>query len=175
MKTLLIDTSHRKSFIALAQDKRVIQAQLMQGGVRQSECAGALLTALLKKVGWRAVDLEQIGVGVGPGSYTGIRVGISLAKGINLVTSVPLVPFCSLTAYRPSHPASFITLFDARSGGVYLSKGQSSDRTTFGPPQALSDREALPLLTQVDLLLRGDRGSLFKASRATKTSRRATS
>jgi tRNA threonylcarbamoyl adenosine modification protein YeaZ len=67
-------------------------------------------------------DLSLIAVGRGPGSFTGIRLGMSLALGLSLAAEVPVWPVCSLMALAmnvPTPDAFVMPLIDARKGEVY--------------------------------------------------------
>ena len=57
-----------------------------------------ILDSILKKAGWGIGDLEGVGVGLGPGSFTGIRVGLAAAQGIAFGNSIPLVGIGSFLA-----------------------------------------------------------------------------
>jgi tRNA threonylcarbamoyl adenosine modification protein YeaZ len=115
MRTLLIDTAHRAGYLALGEGKRLIAQVFLNSMARHSESAAQLLAKLLDEEQIAPASLDQIAVGVGPGSYTGVRVGVALSLGLRLATGVPLLPYCSLRAYRGGMAA-----FDARAGGIYL-------------------------------------------------------
>ena len=90
-KFLLIETSTSLCSVALAEDGRVT-------AVRESvePRAHAALTApyvqkVLQERGLHAADLDAVCVSAGPGSYTGLRVGVSTAKGICFAAGVPLL------------------------------------------------------------------------------------
>jgi len=89
-----------------------------------SEEISVVVERLLEEKGWKITDLDLVAVGVGPGSYTGLRVGAAFAKGLNLATGVSLEGYCSLKAYLP--PEGDASLFDARAGGVYVYDGGTS-------------------------------------------------
>ena len=58
---------------------------------RMLQCLLFLLMRFLKRTGIRAHDLEAVAVSKGPGSYTGLRIGVSVAKGIAYAASIPLI------------------------------------------------------------------------------------
>ncbi len=101
------------------------------------------LDELLAACGARPGDFAALGVGVGPGSYTGVRVGVATALGIARAWGVPCVGASSLTALPGTlaPPATrVVALSDARRGNVYA---QSLERLV-APPWAVSYAESEP-------------------------------
>lgn len=93
-------------------------------------------------------ELDRIAVTVGPGSFTGLRVGIAFAKGLGLATKAPVVGVGTLAALASSHPTSGLktAVIDAGRGGVWV---QSFDGdTSLGPP-------ANTLVAEADLAAAG--------------------
>jgi len=83
-------------------------------------------------------DLSRISVTIGPGSFTGLRVGLAFAKGLHLATGAPLLGIGTLAALAASASADGLTagVIDARRGMVYLQ--------AFGNGDPLSAPEILP-------------------------------
>lgn len=107
---------------------------LAEGGVRLAEASHEvrsahaelmlpLIARLLAEAGWARGSLDRLAVGVGPGSFTGVRVGIALAQGIALGLGVPVVGVPSLAAMAraaPPHVSGLrVPLLDARRGEVF--------------------------------------------------------
>ena len=98
--------------------------------------------------GWSRVD--RLAVGVGPGTFTGLRIGIAPAHGIRLSSGAEIVPVCSLQALAGSIPAppdtTRIPVIDASRGEVFLAAYDGSGRELFGPsvgpPNELFERIA---------------------------------
>jgi tRNA threonylcarbamoyladenosine biosynthesis protein TsaB len=85
--------------------------------------------------------LDRIAVTVGPGSFTGLRVGISAARGIALASGRPAVGISTLAAFAAPHianeaVAAIVAAIDARHGHVYLQVFASTGRTLVGPRMA---------------------------------------
>ncbi len=83
-------------------------------------------------------DIGKIAVTVGPGSFTGLRVGLAFAKGLRLATGAPLAGICSLAALAASMDpdGQCAGAIDARRGMVYLQ--------AFSGGRALSEADVLP-------------------------------
>lgn len=109
MLTLILETSTEKGFLVLAENSEPLATQTLPAGPELSKKLALEVEALLKG---RVPEL--IAVGTGPGSYTGIRVGAALAKGLSYGWKIPLLGFCSLKAFGP-----LPVLVDARMGGFY--------------------------------------------------------
>jgi tRNA threonylcarbamoyl adenosine modification protein YeaZ len=95
-------------------------------------------------------SLDRVAVTVGPGSFTGLRVGISAARAIALATGVPAVGVTTLSAYAAPIIASgvatlVVTAIDARHGQVYLQVFAPAGRTVVAP-RIVGAKEAARLL-----------------------------
>jgi tRNA threonylcarbamoyladenosine biosynthesis protein TsaB len=129
---LLIETSTENGFVALFEGETLIAQKFLPIGLKNSR----FLLPELDSLGVDPQKIEWIGVGVGPGSYTGIRVGVVVGKMLAFVWKVPLVGICSLRAYAPSSPGPFSVVFDARISGTYRQKGVKNGGVEWvGPPE----------------------------------------
>ena len=81
-----------------------------------------MVREVMAEAGLAFAALDRIGVTVGPGSFTGLRVGLSFAKGLGLALALPVVGVGTLEALAASEPGADMTLavIDARRGQVYL-------------------------------------------------------
>lgn len=122
MKYLAVDTSTRTAVIALGlSSDDVLEAKLDSSEVHSSKLLPGI-QALLARAGAELRDIGYLGVVTGPGSFTGIRVGIAAMKGISWSLKIPLVGLNALEALVLSHPKKeglFCPLIDARRGRVY--------------------------------------------------------
>ncbi|NGX57860.1 MAG: tRNA threonylcarbamoyladenosine biosynthesis protein TsaB [Chlamydiae bacterium] len=121
---LLIDTSTEQGIVALFDGEKLLKEVKLPYGLRNSRSLLPELDRLFQEFQKRPQDLSFVAVGVGPGSYTGIRVGVVVAKMIHMTCKIPLVGVCSLKAYVPSKEGKFTALLDARVAGVYLLRGE---------------------------------------------------
>ena len=142
MIVLALDTALNATSAAVLDGARVLASvtHTMERG-HQERLAGIVRDTMAEAgVGFDALD--RIGVTVGPGSFTGLRVGLAFAKGLGLALDIPVVGVGTLQALAASVPAADVTLaaIDARRGQIYL---QSFDRKgPLSPPQALGVEEA---------------------------------
>jgi tRNA threonylcarbamoyl adenosine modification protein YeaZ len=111
--------------------------------------------------------LDRVAVTVGPGSYTGLRVGIAAARGIGLAAGIPVIGVSTLSAYlaplmagdrRGLHAAAI----DARHGQIYVQALAPGGRTVI-PPGLMTYREALRLLGSGPLLVTGSAAAMLAA------------
>lgn len=124
---LLIDTSVENGFVAFAVDNKIIFETAL-GGTFDS--AQNLISILKQQLDERAINLSSIqafAVCVGPGSYTGLRIGVIVAKSFAYVFKKPLIGIPSVELYAPLilNEKPFIIVLDAKMGGVYAAIGET--------------------------------------------------
>lgn len=90
-RILLIETSTSLCSTALAEDGKVVSARQSSEPRAHAAMTAVFLKEMLDECGWRAADCDAVCVSAGPGSYTGLRVGSSTAKGICLAAGLPLL------------------------------------------------------------------------------------
>lgn len=129
MLQLIIDTATEVAFVGLASDGQLIEMHRLPTGLQNSKNLFPNLLDLLTRHQLSPKDLGLIGCGVGPGSYTGIRVGAAIAQSMAYALRIPLVGICSLMSFVPKTPGSFASVLDARYGGAYLLKGHFDGKT----------------------------------------------
>jgi tRNA threonylcarbamoyladenosine biosynthesis protein TsaB len=98
MKLLAIETATPGSSIAVLEDRTTLAAASRVDPVGH---AGFLVPAIdfcFDQVGWSPIDLDAVVVDIGPGLYTGIRVGLATAQGLAAAFGIPLIPAVSLDA-----------------------------------------------------------------------------
>jgi tRNA threonylcarbamoyladenosine biosynthesis protein TsaB len=125
MRVLLIHTSGAEGSVALADTElaEAIVGQEMLPGRSSSERLVPAVRGLLEARGWRLGELAAIVVVHGPGSFTGVRVGLSAAKGLSEAGGVPLVAvsrLALLSAWAGVGDATVYAVLDAGRGEFYL-------------------------------------------------------
>lgn len=124
MRVLAIETSTLAGGVALLDGERVRGEYVLDVNATHSERLMPALDRLLVDTGWRAADLQGLAVAVGPGSFTGLRIGLSAAKGLALALGIPIAAVPTLDAMAAAFPFSALPVcpvLDARKGEVYCS------------------------------------------------------
>jgi tRNA threonylcarbamoyladenosine biosynthesis protein TsaB len=125
MRVLAVETSTMSGGAALLDGERVVGEYLLDVRVTHSERLMAAIDRLLTDAGWSAGDLEGLAVAVGPGSFTGLRVGLSTVKGLALALSIPVAAVPTLDAMAAMFPFAALPVcpvLDARKREVYASR-----------------------------------------------------
>lgn len=93
---LAIDTATRIISLALHDGEVLLAECTMTVGRNHSACLAPMIQQIMAQSDVGAADLRALAVSVGPGSYTGLRIGVALAKGMAAVRNLPLVPVSTL-------------------------------------------------------------------------------
>lgn len=95
---LCIETGTDICSVGLARDGELISLRESDQGRDHAKRLGVFVDELLRETGVMPDELDAVAVGKGPGSYTGLRIGVSFAKGLCYGLQIPLVAVCSLDA-----------------------------------------------------------------------------
>lgn len=157
MKFLAIETSTIDTVIALGDDRRLLAGVTKRLEKGRGEKVPAMIAVCLKKAGLMFSDLDVFGVGVGPGSFTGLRVGLSLVKGLSYALGKPIVAFSSLDAIafnkKTEKGGRFAVVVDARRSNVYY---RFYDKGVALAPAAMVTAEGFLRKISGKLFLSGD-------------------
>jgi tRNA threonylcarbamoyl adenosine modification protein YeaZ len=143
---LAFDTSAAHCAAALLLGDRVI-VKSEEMGRGQAERLMPLLEEVLRSEGLRFADLDRIGVGIGPGNFTGIRISVSAARGLSLGLGIPAIGVSCLTALRAGSTSEIAAIAGPRET-AYVQIGEA-DPTLIpvaevpGSAQWLTDPEDL--------------------------------
>lgn len=139
--------------VAVSRDGVLLVEVTLDEPRRHAERLVPMVDEALTSAGVSPADLTAVAVSAGPGSYTGLRIGASTAKGVAFALSIPLVPVPSLQALAASVevPAGTLVVaaFGARRGEVYAQSFRACPDTPPAPlagPLAGSPGEVLPIL-----------------------------
>ena len=122
---LNIDTSTTVCSVALAKEGKMVACKESNEGLNHSVLLGCFIDELLKENQLEVSQLDAVAVSMGPGSYTGLRIGVSLAKGICFGANIPLIAVPTLQALAQSvanelqEDALYCPMIDARRMEVY--------------------------------------------------------
>lgn len=122
MKLLAIDTSTTVAGAALLVDGTLAAEASLCGGMTHSQRLMELVDRCMGWAGIRPEDLDAVAVVAGPGSFTGVRIGVATAKGMAQALGIPVVAVGTLDVLAAGCPAAagiIAPLLDARRGQVY--------------------------------------------------------
>lgn len=131
-------------------------------GKGHAERLMAMIETTMAKAGLRFADLGRIAVTVGPGSFTGIRVGLAAARGIGLAGKLPVVGISTLDAIAHGVPGAepVMIALDARRSEVYVAAYDAS-RQLIGEPGILTVDEAITRAKAANIALHGSGAALL--------------
>src|ERR671919_1045033 len=98
MKLLAIETATPGSSVAVVEDRRTLAAASRIDPVGHASFLVPAIDFCFDQVGWSPIDLDAVVVDIGPGLYTGLRVGLATAQGLAAAFGIPLIPANSLDA-----------------------------------------------------------------------------
>lgn len=163
MKILAVDSSAKSASAAVTQDEKLVAESFVNVGLTHSETLMPMIHSVLKNAGTDIKDIDAFCVTVGPGSFTGIRIGISAVKGLAQPQNKPCFGISTLDAmaYNSEDFNGIICcVMDARCSQVYNAlykcNGKLIKRLT--PDVAISLEELYNILKEFNdnILLTGD-------------------
>lgn len=98
MKLLAIETATPGSSVAVVEDRRTLAAASRIDRMGHATFLVPAIDFCFDQVGWSPDDLDAVAVDVGPGLYTGIRVGLATAQGLAAAFGIPIIPVASVDA-----------------------------------------------------------------------------
>lgn len=135
--SLVIDTATDRTIVGLAEDEKILFESFAQGATDHGRAVSDLVAQALK--GNPAP--EQVIVGMGPGPFTGLRVGVSFARTFALAREIPVIGICSLDAIAINQE-NYTVAIDARRKEIYWARYENGKRIE-GPsvnkPDEVSD------------------------------------
>jgi tRNA threonylcarbamoyladenosine biosynthesis protein TsaB len=153
MNVLTLDTSTERAAIGLSVRSGEVFAATTEGGRRHGRDLIPGVAAILRVAGLRLRDIELLAVGLGPGSYTGLRVGLTAAKTLAYATGAPLIGLDSLHAIacNASVGASRISVIaDAQRGQLYVAEFVRVDGIRLEPTRACQIEPLAAWLARLD-------------------------
>ncbi len=151
MKLLNIDSAGKTAAVAISEGREILAEGFADAGLTHSQMLLPLVDETLKKAGLTISEIEGFAVTNGPGSFTGLRIGSALVKGMAL--GRPCIPIPTLMALACNEAASgriAVSLLDARRNQVYMGIYQFKN----GAPEAIAEDRACDL-EEAAALIRG--------------------
>ena len=133
------DTATPAVSVALHDGERIVSEAVAADGRRHGELLAPMIAKVLADAGASRTDLTAVAVGVGPGPYTGLRVGVVTARVLGAVLGIPVHGVCSLDVIAAATASSgrggrdFLVATDARRKEVYWARYDATGRRREGP------------------------------------------
>jgi len=143
--TLTIETALGACSVAVGDEEAVLAARYEERAEGQAERLIPMIDEALKEAGLSPAALQRIGVTIGPGSFTGTRIGLATARALGLARGIPVLGITTLEALALQTPADSPALvaFDARRGQLYVQMFAAGEaRTPLCAALAVSPQEA---------------------------------
>jgi tRNA threonylcarbamoyladenosine biosynthesis protein TsaB len=141
---LILETSGRVGRIGLARDGVVVRAAALDDTRRHARDLAATVQQILDVETLKPADLSGVMVGLGPGSYTGLRVGLMSAKAFAYATGCKLIAvdtFAAIAVQAPAEAGCLWVIADALQNQIYLQRfARSSDGKLFPADELLIGR-----------------------------------
>jgi len=159
---LAIDTATQMLSIAL-HDGHALQAEWsLDAGRKHNTLLAPMIQQLMRQAGLDTSELQALAVAVGPGSYTGLRIGVALAKGIAAKDDLPLVPLTTLEIVLEAHEASrykwplIATAPAGRNGVIWAKYAPGGDTWVLRRPAEISNWDELLAACQPPVTISGE-------------------
>jgi tRNA threonylcarbamoyladenosine biosynthesis protein TsaB len=166
MRILAIDTSCGAASVAIVESGRTeplaVMNQTMTRG--HADALAPMVEEAMRGIDGGFASLARIAVATGPGSFTGIRIGLAMARAMAMALGLPVVGVSTLAAFAApllSEPRTGIiaAAIDARHGSVYFQLFEASGRP-LGPPRCDTPRECVRAIGAGPAWLAGDAAAL---------------
>lgn len=132
-RLLLLETSGRRGIVALARGECVAGRRILDEGRRNARDLAPAVADLLGEQDWSARQLDAVVVSRGPGSYTGLRVGIVSAKALAYATGCALIAidtFAAIARQAPGECTRLDVVADAQQQNVYVQSFAGAEPVT---------------------------------------------
>lgn len=124
-KAIAIETSGRSGSVALAVEGNVLREEQFAHGLKHAAGIVSIIDRLVREQGWTPRDVEQVHVSAGPGSFTGLRVGITVAKTLAWALGARVVAVPTLRVLAENAPPGWqnlILVLDAKRDQIFTAR-----------------------------------------------------
>jgi tRNA threonylcarbamoyladenosine biosynthesis protein TsaB len=144
---LLIDTALPEALTAITADGQPVSVRKNSQQNNHASFLHPAIAAMLEETGITPAQLQSIAVTTGPGSYTGIRIGLAAAKGLCLALNIPLIGIHNLAliahaVYEPQEEAWICPMIDARRMEVFTAVYDASLNEILQPQAKIIDSDS---------------------------------
>ena len=142
MKILALETSAKAASVAVTEDGKLLCAAYQCSGLTHSRTVMPMVEAMLKNADLTTADIDAVAVAAGPGSFTGIRIGVAAAKGLAFALDKPVMGVSTLEAMARNVAFAdgvIVCAMDARRQQVYNAVFAAKDGqlTRLAPDRAI--------------------------------------
>ena len=165
MLTLAFDTSSRTAAVAVLRDDTILYDSIINTGLNHSEMLMPEIDYACRRVGIKISDVNLFACTLGPGSFTGLRIGVSTLKGLMLATGTPAAGVSSLAAVVLNLGTTsklICSMIDAGRGQVYVAYFRYNDENIL---QQISEEKAV---NPQEIINNTDKNTLFVGDGAIK-------
>ncbi|WP_295765136.1 tRNA (adenosine(37)-N6)-threonylcarbamoyltransferase complex dimerization subunit type 1 TsaB [uncultured Oscillibacter sp.] len=151
MRILALETAAKAVSAAITEDGKVLASGYQDTGLTHSRTLMPIVEGLLKNTGMTVGDLDAVAVSAGPGSFTGVRIGVSAAKGLAFAGDKPCIGVSTLAALARNVAFAgglIVCAMDARRQQVYNALFEARD----GAPARLTPDRAIALADLAEAL-----------------------
>lgn len=113
MRILALETTEKAASIAASLDGQLLHTVTLEPQRRSAQTLIPGIRQLLADIGWQAADIELIGLPIGPGSFTGLRVGVTAAKTLAYATGCSVLGLCTLEVIAEQAPGDVPAVWSA--------------------------------------------------------------
>ena len=167
MLILAFETSAKAGSVALLQEGKLLAESYQNTGLTHSQTLLSMAESMIKSCGFTPQDVGAVAVAAGPGSFTGVRIGVAAAKGFAWGLEIPCCGVSTLEAMAENlgiYEGTVVCVMDARRNQVYnaLFRAEKGKLSRIAPDRAISLAELKDGLSEISgpLYLVGDGSSL---------------
>lgn len=160
---LNIDTASKSTSVALAQDGVLLCLLEEHEVVSHASKLTPFIIEILEKCNKQINALNAVAIAIGPGSYTGLRIGLSTAKALCFALEIPLIAISSLEAMNISHKKKysnlnklFVSVMNSRKNEIYCSLLDSSLDKIIKPKVVVLDENFLQAYNNQHIVIGGN-------------------
>src|SRR5688500_6053814 len=146
-RALAIETSSRIGSIAIVDGERILEEKQFEHGLQHAAQIIPIMDQLVRAQSWTPRDIEELYVSAGPGSFTGLRIGVTLAKTLALASGVKLVAVPTVRVLVENAPAEarhVVLVLDAKREQIFTARFErTADGWTEREPAKLDSLAAM--------------------------------